>query len=255
VTRLSLELVPRSLDSIDAEIAATLRHFPAIDTVNIPDLLRFELRSWDACGRARSGVARAIPHLRAMDFDPAKLAPLLAHLDRHALREVLVVRGDPPQEPGRAVFPTRSHELVAALKRARSDLRVYAAIDPYRAGLRDELEAAHQKRDAGADGFFSQPFFDLRLLAAWADLLDGHDVYWGVTPIAGERSRRYWETKNRAVFPASFAPTLDWSRRFAAEALAWARARGANLYFMPIRVDTVEWLGGVLGPREAGLRR
>jgi methylenetetrahydrofolate reductase (NADPH) len=245
VTRISLELVPRSRESIAAEVAALRAHFPAIDTVNIPDLLRFELRSWDACGHARRDVGRAIPHLRAMDFDPAKLAPLLAHLDRHALREVLVVRGDPPQEPGRAVFPTRSHELVAALKHARPDLRVYAAIDPYRAGLRDELEDAHQKRDAGADGFFSQPFFDLRLLSAWADLLEGHDVYWGVTPISGERSRRYWETKNRAVFPAAFTPTFEWSRRFAGEALAWARERGANLYFMPIRVDAVEWLRGL----------
>ena len=243
MTRLSLELVPRSLASIAEEVATIGERFAAIDTVNVPDLLRFDLRSWDACGHARRGIGRAIPHLRAMDFDPVKLAPLLAHLDRHALREVLVVRGDPPQEPGRAVFPTRSHELVAALKRARPDLRVYAAIDPYRAGLREELEAAHQKRDAGADGFFSQPFFDLRLLAAWADLLEGHDVYWGVTPITGERSRRYWETKNRAVFPASFSPTLDWSRRFAADALAWARERDANLYFMPIRVDAVQWLG------------
>jgi methylenetetrahydrofolate reductase (NADPH) len=249
VTRLSLELVPRSLDSIAAEVAAIDAHFPAIDTVNIPDLLRFELRSWDACGHARRGVARAIPHLRAMDFDPDKLAPLLGHLDRHALREVLVVRGDPPQEPGRAVYPTRSHELVAALKRARPDLRVYAAIDPYRAGLRDELESVHQKRDAGADGFFSQPFFDRRLLDAWADLVAGEDVYWGVTPIAGDRSRRYWETKNRAVFPAGFAPTLEWSRRFAAEALAWARERDANLYFMPIRVDAASWLGGLLAER------
>jgi methylenetetrahydrofolate reductase (NADPH) len=245
VTRLSLELVPRSLASVEAEVAAIAEHFPSIDTVNIPDLLRFDLRSWDACGHARQGIDRAIPHLRAMDFDPGKLEPLLLHLERHALREVLVVRGDPPQEPGRAVFPTRSHELVAALKRARPSLRVYAAIDPYRTGIRDELEGAHQKRDAGADGFFSQPFFDRRLLDAWADLLDGHDVFWGVTPIAGERTRRYWETKNRAVFPASFAPTLDWSRRFAAEALAWARARGANLYFMPIRVDAVDWLGGL----------
>ena len=44
------------------------------------------------------------------------------------------------------------------------------------------------------------------------------------------------------MFPAAFAPTLEWSRRFAGEALAWARERGANLYFMPIRVDAVDWL-------------
>jgi len=67
-----------------------------------------------------------------------------------------------------------------------------------------------------------------------------------VTPVAGERSRRYWETKNRAVFPPGFEPGLAWSREFASRALGWARARSANLYFMPIRVDLVEWLGGIL---------
>ena len=176
-----------------------------------------------------------------MYFAPDRLEPLLAQLERHRLGEVLVVRGDPPQEPGRPVFPTRSHELVEALKRARPELRVYAAIDPYRAGLRDELELASRKRDAGADGFFSQPFFDLRLLDVWAELLTGQEVYWGVTPVVSPRARRYWETKNRAFFPADFAPELAWSRGFAARALAWARERGTNLYFFP-PLDAVAWM-------------
>jgi methylenetetrahydrofolate reductase (NADPH) len=246
VTRLSVELVPRSPASLDADLATLAARFPAIDTVNIPDLLRFELRSWQACGQALGRLPRAIPHLRAMDFAPERLEPLLAALDQHRLPEVLVVRGDPPQDPGRPVFPTRSDELIGALKRARPALTVYAAVDPYRAGLRDELELAQRKRDAGADGFFSQPFFDLRLLAVWTDLLPDATVYWGVTPVVGERSRRYWETKNRAVFPADFEPTLAWSRAFAARALEFSRARGASLYFMPIRVGLAEWLGGVL---------
>jgi len=246
VTRLSIELVPRSPASVEAELATIAARFPGVDTVNIPDLLRFELRSWEACGHARRRLPRAIPHLRAMDFAPDRLEPLLAALESHRLGEVLVVRGDPPQEPGRRVYPTRSHELIEALKRARPELTVYAALDPYRTGLRDELELAQRKRDAGADGFFSQPFFDLRLLGVWADLLGGATVYWGVTPVSGERSRRYWETKNRAVFPADFEPTLVWSRELASRALAFARERDAHLYFMPIRVELVEWLGDVL---------
>ena len=157
-----------------------------------------------------------------------------------------MVRGDPPQEPGRPVYPTRAEELVAALKRARPALTVYAALDPYRSGARDELELVRRKREAGADGFFSQPFFDLRLLEVWAELLAGQEVYWGLTPVVGPRARRYWETKNRAFFPADFEPELAWSRRFAARALAFAKERGTNLYFMPIRVDLVAWLDGVL---------
>ena len=140
MTRVSLELVPRSRASLDADLAAIAAQFPSVDTVNIPDLLRFELRSWEACGHARRKLPRAIPHLRAMDFAPERVEPLLAELAAHGLGEVLVVRGDPPQEPGRRVFPTRSHELIEALKRARPELTVYAALDPYRASLRDELD-------------------------------------------------------------------------------------------------------------------
>jgi methylenetetrahydrofolate reductase (NADPH) len=246
VTRISIELVPRSAASIAADLVTVAAQFPGVDTVNIPDLLRFELRSWEACGQARRRLARAIPHLRAMDFAPAELGALLAELDAHGLGEVLVVRGDPPQEPGRAVYPTRAEELVAALKRARPARKVYAALDPYRSGARDELELARRKREAGADGFFSQPFFDLRLLDVWGDLLEGQEVYWGLSPVVGPRARRYWETKNRAFFPVDFRPELGWNRRFAGRALAWARERGTNLYFMPIRVDLVAWLDGVL---------
>jgi methylenetetrahydrofolate reductase (NADPH) len=246
VTRISIELVPRSAASIASDLDLVAARFPGVDTVNIPDLLRFELRSWEACGQARRRLARAIPHLRAMDFAPAALGPLLAKLDAQGLGEVLVVRGDPPQEPGRAVYPTRAEELVAALKHARPGLRVYAAVDPYRSGARDELELVRRKRDAGADGFFSQPFFDLRLLDVWGDLLAGEEVYWGLSPVVGPRARRYWETKNRAFFPGDFKPEMGWNRELAARALSWARERGTHLYFMPIRVDLEAWLGGVL---------
>ena len=60
------------------------------------------------------------------------------------------------------------------------------------------------------------------------------------------RTRRYWETKNGAIFPAGFEPTLAWNRRFAADCLAWVRERGTNTYFMPIRTGLVEYLDGIL---------
>jgi methylenetetrahydrofolate reductase (NADPH) len=52
--------------------------------------------------------------------------------------------------------------------------------------------------------------------------------------------------QEQAVFPAGFAPTLDWNRRFAEAALRWVRARDADAYFMPIRVGVADWLGGLL---------
>lgn len=52
-------------------------------------------------------------------------------------------------------------------------------VNPYRLGFRDKLTAVYRKINAGADGFFTQPVFDLRLMAIWAEMLHGLNVYWG----------------------------------------------------------------------------
>jgi methylenetetrahydrofolate reductase (NADPH) len=245
-SHVSIELVPRSEQSLDRDLGLLRRHFPQVSTVNIPDLLRLPVRSWEACQRARAFVERAIAHVRSMDFDltgPFVLKDLLA---TRGLSEVLVIRGDTPQELGRRVYPTRPMELIAALKSQLPGLKVYASFDPYRSSLRAAGELARAKLDAGADGFFTQPFFDLRQMDLCAELLAGCEVYWGVSPVLGAQARRYWEVKNRVVFPAAFEPTLSWNRRFAAESLAWVRERSTHLYFMPIRTDLVAYLEDIL---------
>jgi methylenetetrahydrofolate reductase (NADPH) len=139
-------------------------------------------------------------------------------------------------------------DVIRMIKRERPTWRVYAALDPYRVGFAAERDYVSRKLDAGADGLFTQPFFDVRLMAVWRDLLPPEvPVYWGVTSVTSEASARYWLTRNRAVFPAGFAPTLAHARAFAGEALAFARSEGLNLYFMPIRVSIGAWLGDLLG--------
>jgi len=246
MTRISLELVPRSRESLAADLAQVRDRLPSIDTVNVPDLLRFELRSWDACALAMQSVGRTIPHVRAMDFAPKQAPTLLGLLEACGLREVLVVRGDPPQDMTHRVHPTTSADLIRSLKEHAPSLRVYAAFDPYRHGLRSELDGVREKLEAGADGFFSQPLFDLRLMEICAEQLAGHEVYWGLAPVVRASSQRYWEVKNRAFFPGNFEPTLAWNRRFAARCLDWARAGDHDLYFMPIKVDVADYLEGLL---------
>jgi methylenetetrahydrofolate reductase (NADPH) len=245
-SQVSIELVPRSAESLDADLRTLHEHFPQVSTVNIPDLLRLPVRSWDACQRARAHVERAIAHLRSMDFDLTGPFVLKDVLATRGLSEVLVVRGDAPQELGRRVYPTRPTDLIAAIKSELPGLKVYAAFDPYRSSLHAAAERARAKLDAGADGFFTQPFFDLRQMDVCAELLAGCEVYWGVSPVLGPQTRRYWEVKNRVIFPAAFEPTLAWNRRFAGECLAWVREHGAHLYFMPIRTDLVAYLDDIL---------
>ena len=247
MTHVSIELVPRSPTALAADLQLMRQRLPSVRMVNIPDLLGFDLRSWEACRQARAMVPRAIPHLRAMDFDlDRRLAALVETLRAADLREVLVVQGDSPQDLHRQVFPTKSVELIRALKAALPGGAVYAALDPYRASFRAEMAYAAAKLEAGADGFFTQPFFDLRLMDVWGELLAGHEVYWGVAPVLAERTRRYWQTKNNAFFPVSFEPTLEWNRRFAADCLAWVRSRGAHIYYMPIRADIAAYLEGIV---------
>lgn len=245
--RVSVELIPRS----EADLAAQLDEvatLPDVDTVNVPDIMRFDVRSWDACAHARARGPRAIPHLRAIDVDPAAPLPFLATLDEHGIDEVLVVAGDAPADMSRPVFDTSSSELIARIKRERPDFTVYAALDPYRQGFMAERDYVLRKLDVGADGVFTQPFFDLRLMQVWGDLMASipAPVFWGATSVTSDRAARYWTSRNKAILPRGFSPTLTHSRILAAEALAFARERDDHIYFMPIRVGPGSYLRGIV---------
>ena len=253
--RISIELVPRSAASLEEQLRETVDAFPGIDTVNLPDIVRFPLRSWEGCDRARSYVAHAIPHLRAIDVDLERPLEAGRWLGDGGLNEVLVIAGDLPSDMSRPVYGSSPVQVIRKVKREHPGVKVYAALDPYRQGFAREREYALQKLEAGAEGLFTQPFFDLRLLEVWADLMAEIPVFWGFTSVVGERSARYWQTRNGAVFPGGFEPSLRWSRRLAREAVRFARERDASIYFMPIRVGPRAYLEGILeGPAGLGGR-
>jgi methylenetetrahydrofolate reductase (NADPH) len=254
--RVSIELVPRNAASLEEQLRETADAFPGVDTVNLPDILRFDLRSWVGCDAVRRFVPHAIPHLRAIDVDLDRPLPAGARLGEGGLDEVLVISGDAPSDMSRPVYGSSPFEVIRKIKREHPGVTVYAALDPYRQGFARERAYALQKLEAGADGLFTQPFFDLRLLEVWADLMADVPVFWGFTSVVGARSARYWKTRNGVVFPGDFEPSLAWSRRLAREALAFARERDASLYFMPIRVGPRAYLEGILdgGSELAGSR-
>ena len=243
---LSIELVPRSLEALETDLADLNTHFPQLDTVNIPDLLRFKMRSWHACHKAKTHMRRAIPHLRAIDVNPDKPLTVAPFLQKHGLDEILIVAGDAPSDMSRTVYDSTTPEVIRRFKAEMPGIKVYAALDPYRQNFVRELAYAEEKLAAGAVGLFSQPFFDLRLMAVYRELLAGVPVYWGVTPVTSKRSLGYWRNRNKAVFPGDFEPTLEWCQNLARDALEFAHQHDTNLYFMPIRTSPVEFLRGVL---------
>ncbi|MEJ2197343.1 MAG: hypothetical protein P8X54_02065 [Desulfuromonadales bacterium] len=140
MSRLSIELVPRDPESLQQEMQSIREHFPAVETINIPDLLKFPLRSWDACSQAKAFFPHTIPHLRAIDVDLRQPFPLVDAFAQAGIDTVLVIAGDQPQDMSRRVYRTSSIELIRALKAAIPSLKVYAGIDPYRTGLKTELD-------------------------------------------------------------------------------------------------------------------
>lgn len=246
MSRLCVELVPRDPAALERELAIIQELCPQVQTINIPDLLQFQLRSWEGCALAQSRFPATIPHLRAIDFDLEQPLEIVETLRLLRISEVLVISGDKPLDMSRRSYRTTACELIRALKKASPGLKVYAGIDPYRCAIREELDYVRLKCEAGADGFFTQPFFDLRYMEIYRDLLAGLDLYWGVCPVLSEKSRDYWEIRNQAFFPPDFHHDLEWNRGFARRALDFSARHGANLYFMPIRANLRAYLGDLL---------
>lgn len=246
MNKVSLELVPRDEEVLRGELAQAKKYEGKIDLINIPDLLRLPVRSWE--GAAIAGETfPAVPHIRAMDIDITKPLPMADYLREHAIREVLVIEGDAPQNMAHTVYPTESIDVIRKFREEMPEIRVFAGIDQYRGSMRQEDYRIRRKLQAGAVGFFTQPFFDRRFLAMYADMLEGIEVYWGLSPVTSQRSQSYWETKNQVVFPKGFAPTLAWSILFAREVIEEVRARDEHVYLMPIRTGLEEYLGGIFG--------
>ena len=242
-----MELVPRNEDELREDLKITRDCVKGVDVINIPDLLRLDIRSWEGAAIAQEYFSAVMPHIRAIDVDLTKPLSMRPELRRSGITEVLVIEGDPPQDMNHKFYPTVTTDVIQKFHQEMPEVKVYAGIDQYRGSMRQELYRIQRKLQAGAVGFFTQPFFDMRLMEMYADMLDGQNVYWGVSPVMSERSQSYWELKNNVVFPKDFKPTLDWSIEFSIRALEFVNKRGANLYLMPIKSNLKAYLQGVLG--------
>ncbi|MBP8597826.1 MAG: methylenetetrahydrofolate reductase [Selenomonas sp.] len=243
--RVSVELVPREEETLRDELTLLQQYQDQVDVINIPDLLRFDLRSWQGAVVAQDYFRMSMPHIRAMDIDLDQELPMKEYLRAHEIQEVLVIQGDPPQRMNHAVYPTESTDVIRKFREEMPEIRVYAGIDQYRSSMRHELYRVRRKVQAGACGFFTQPFFDSRFLEMYADMLAGLDIYWGVSPVMNAASKSYWERKNNVIFPQSFEPTLEWSIAFSRQVMDLAGKQDASVYLMPIKTNLEEYLHGV----------
>jgi methylenetetrahydrofolate reductase (NADPH) len=244
--RVSLEIVPRDEKSFAEDLDLAKKRFPCVDTLNIPDILKFDVRIPEACSVAAGYFTNVIPHIRAVSVGRSEPLPFKDQFNALGISEVLVVLGDNPEIVSKSADPCTSVELISRIKKEMPEMRVYAAIDQWRQTLPEEIAYAKEKMDAGADGFFTQPFFDMDSIERYHNELSGIDVFWGLAPVVRESSRKYWETKNKVRFPADFTCTMEWNRDFARRVMGRTDNERFHVYFCPITVDFVEYLTGIV---------
>ena len=233
---ISFEIVPRSLEAFDQQYQFVQQLDSGINTINVPDIQRFDSRSWELATRVDRSQYRFVPHFRAIDFKLGS-GDLFRIIDDYQLDSVLLVTGDPPEGLKRAYYNTDVVDLIRAVRQRYPTLNIYAGFDPHRSGVQDECDYIQRKVDAGAGGFFSQPFYDSRMIEIYAEQMQGLETYIGISPITTKASMNYWEVKNKVKFPKNFQPDYQWNVDFAHQVMALAAANGLHVYFMPIRID------------------
>ena len=245
--KVSVELVPRSKENLKEQLHLIKDTLPdnCIDIINIPDLLSCELRGYEGAIIAKEYAKSVMPHIRAMDIDITKPLPMAEFIKKNGIHKVLVIEGDPPSDMSHEVYPTETTDVINKFRMELPEVDVYAGIDQYRSSMKSERYRIRRKLQAGAKGFFTQPFFDLRLLGMYEDMLDGIETYWGASPVMSVRSMSYWEQKNNVVFPKDFHPTLEWSVDFSKRMKEIVMAHDGNLYLMPIKANLAAYLKGV----------
>ncbi len=242
--KISFEIVPRSEQAFIDQYQFVQSLGDSIHLINVPDIQRFTTRSWETAVHVDRSQYGFIPHFRAIDFD-LKSGDIFQIIEEHQLDRVLLVSGDPPEGLKREFHNTSVLELIRSIKQRFPDIRVYAGFDPHRNGVQDECIYTQRKIDAGAEGFFSQPFYDIRMIEIYLEQMQGVDTYIGLSPIVTESSMHYWEVKNKVQFPTGFQPQLDWNIQFARQVIDLVKETEMNIYFMPIRIDLDAYFGGL----------
>ena len=240
--KFSFEIVPRTEQAFTQQYDFISTLGDSISMINVPDIQRFSIRSWETGKKIDRGKYKFVPHFRATDFS-LQSGDIFRVIEENQLDHVLLVSGDPPEGIKCEFHNTNVLDLIRVVKQKYPNITIHAGFDPHRNGIQEECNYVQRKIDAGASSFFSQPFYDIRMIEIYAEHLQGVDTYIGLSPITTLSSKNYWEIKNKVKFPANFNIDLDWNVAFSNKVIAMAKEIGFNIYFMPIKIDLDEYFG------------
>lgn len=242
--KFSFEIVPRTAQVFAEQynFVSTLNH--SISIINVPDIQRFAIRSWETGKKINRSQYQFIPHFRATDFS-LESGDIFRIIEENELNNVLLVSGDPPEGLKNKFYNTNVLDLIRVVKQRFPNLTIHAGFDSHRNGVKDEFNYIQRKIDAGATSFFSQPFYDLRMIEIYAEHMQGIETFFGLSPITTLSSMKYWEVKNKVKFPPTFIADYDWNIKFSNQVIAMAKNSGFNIYFMPININLKDFFGKI----------
>ncbi len=242
--KISFEIVPRNETAFKQQYEFASSLGQAIQIINVPDIQRFKIRSWETGKFVNRNKHLFIPHFRAIDFE-IKSGIIFQIIEQYQLDQILLVTGDPPTDINHTFYNTNVIDLIKAVKQRFPKINIFAGFDPHRSGLQDEYNYIMHKADAGASGFFSQPFFDIRLIEIYAGHMQNLEIFIGLSPITTDASMHYWQVKNKVQFPVDFKAEYQWNIDFANRVIDMARYYGLNIYFMPIKIDLNKYFADI----------
>lgn len=237
-----LELVPRDLIVLKKDSNQYLLEFESIQGINIPDIKRLPHRSIDVAKELLKESMTVMPHIRTQDHAIKTHLYNIEELYSQGLKHILFITGDAYTSPFHDHHLVTPVELIKEVKKQFPKLNVYAGLDPYRQKTQIELDYANAKLDAGADGLFSQPFFDCNLARFYLNRFTHTQLFLGMSPVLTEKSKAYWEHTNHVIFPKEFNYTLDYNVNLAKELIKESKSFNQHVYLMPIKTDIRQYL-------------
>jgi methylenetetrahydrofolate reductase (NADPH) len=239
-----LEIVAKNNETFSGEVKEILSLFPEIDIINIPEIISLPIRCFDSSKVLLKAGIPTIPHIRAMDYAINDHLKRVSELIPLGLKSLLVINGD--ITPTNTLNnPPSTIEVVKALKKEYPFLSIYCGLDPYRSSYKEEITYCQKKLAAGADGFFTQPFFEEKLALPYLNELKDTTLFLGSSPVLSKSNYEYWVTKNKVTFPPDFKIDFEYSSQIAKKLLALAKNYHQHVYLMPITTPVIKYLTGV----------